>query len=117
MMSTPQTIIDVDQLLTIAAPPIPVEPPVPTVSPEQHNLSTEPTLLQRLRDELVAKARLIGWSDSELVRLSRCESEADLFADRERIGRELSLRFAVPPLYSSQPLASPAGILDVRHYR
>ncbi len=62
-----------------------------------------PPLHRRLCDEVVAKARLIGWSDAELERLSNCESDDELLTARERVSRELALRFSVPPLYAQSP--------------
>jgi len=94
-------LIDLDLLLRDPALNPPDERNPPQTSPEQE---VPTSLLQRLRDEVTAKARYLGWSDEELTALSECADETALLASRERIGRELAARFAVPPLFDAAPL-------------
>ena len=108
MNITSETILDLDVLLGNAPTPAQTEQNSETGAlPESEVPPEEPSLHRRLCDELVAKARLIGWSDAELERLSNCESDDELLSARERVSRELSLQFSVPPLYAQSPDSPP----------
>ncbi|MDK9700560.1 MAG: hypothetical protein OEM52_10490 [bacterium] len=105
MIPKVEPILDLDLLLRGNQPSPPAESARAEPTPPPPERETPPPLIQRLCDEIIAKARLLGWPEAELERLARSGSEDDLLAARERVARELSLRFVVPPLYPADSVS------------